>query len=179
MRYMSVLVVLVTVAFSCSRDKNPVNVELPDNGSGVLSIQTDKVSYTWTNGEGGLHLYLNGTVTNTGKCNLYSRLSANPDFGSWDEPFCCIAGNSWGQIEKYNTATDSWENTEIEGWLIEGSAFLTLESKTTYPLQAPLSNRSDNRDAGQYRIAKAFTLEQNPGEAARKYRAFSNTFEIR
>ena len=179
MRYRSVLIVLVIVAFSCSRDKNPVNVELPNNGAGILSVQTDKVSYTWTNGEGGLHLYLNGTVTNIGKCNLYSRLSANPDFGSWDEPFCRIAENSWGQIEKFNTATGSWENTEIEGLLIEGSAFLTLESKTTYPLQGPLSNRSDNREAGQYRIAIAFALEQNPGKTARIYRAFSNTCEIK
>lgn len=179
MRNVIIWLVVVLVAVSCSRDKNPLNPGLSDNIDGVLSIQTDQVSYTWTNGENGLHLYLNGTVTNTSNWLLYSRISANPDFGSWDEPFCCIAGNSWGQIEKYNTATGSWENTEIEGMLIEGSAFLTLKSKTTYPLQAPLSNRSQNRQAGQYRIVVEYTFEQNPGESARKYRAFSNTFEIK
>jgi hypothetical protein len=179
MRNLILWLVVVFVAVSCSRDKNPLNTGLPGNGAGVLSIQTDQVSYTWVKGEDNLHVYLNGTVTNNSNYHLYSRISPNPEFVSLDEPFCVVAGNSWGQVEKYNAATDAWENTEIEGMLIEGSSFMTLEAQATYPLNGPLSSRSDNRESGLYRIVVEYSFEQNPDKDARKFRDYSNTFEIK
>lgn len=167
--------ILVVLLIDCKREKYPFN---PDPGHDTLIITTDRTIYYWQRCEDNQDIVVQGTLQNNSAKIYCSQVG---DHGGWSEVML-FAGNSAGQLEKFNVADNSWDACGLLSPLIEGPRFMEIELSRKYSIHAHLvvSNDKCKEETGKYRLRIDFY--NNPEEALAgraPFSDYSNVFEIR
>ncbi len=177
MRNSIIIVTLMLLTISCIKDKNPIDSSPNIEGNGSLSIKTEKNIYSWQEGESEQIIIVQGSFENRSDETYYSRIGDG--FGPPEQDQLFIAGNSAGQIEKYNNSDNSWYEINITGFLIEGSRFVPLKPSKVYSIYAHLTIEKEGEDKGKYRLRIDYYDKSDPSEDETPLRDYSNIFEIR
>ncbi len=174
--------ILVIAAFMlstlfCTGDMNPVD-SLPTNiGNDKLYIRTDENAYSWKQSESRLIIIIQGSLENKSEVTYYSK--TGDGYGPPEQDQLFFAENSAGKIEKYNQSDNSWYETNILGFLIEGSRFVPLNSSKVYSIYAHLTINKDREEKGKYRLRIDYYDNINPKNNSKPFKDYSNTFLIR
>ena len=171
-----ILVLLTSLFFGCSKNKNPLRLEEREQGAGHLSIQTDSMLYHWESKEFSNVVNIRGALTNTSDTLFYSSigdLMCGRDCG-----YVSFSENSDAELERYDPVSGNWQGLQIQGYLIEGTVSMRLAPLNNYYIISGIISFSDTLVTGNFRYRLEYYMMET--DSIRKtFHDYSNVFEIR
>ena len=170
-------VLILFLGLFCTKNESPLESLLTTDGSGKLSIETERTVYSWQRGESDKYIILLGTLKSDEEDTLYSQMGDG--FGGTEQDQLFVAANSAGHVENYDPVEKEWRDLDITLLLIEGSRFVPIRPDREYMIYAHLAVNSNNEEKGQFRIRVDYYSTNDPGSDAVPFYDYSNVFVIR
>ena len=168
-----ILLLLLPGIFFCESGKNSTD-PFPDNSH--LTIKTNKDVYSWQTGKSVLSIVIEGSLNNKTNTTFYAQLGDG--FGTAEQDKLLFAKNSGGFLEKYDSRTSQWIETDLQAMLIEGSRVVPIKPAEDYVIHAYLTTTMSDKK-GKHRLRVDYYIQQNSEEWETPFHAYSNIFEIR